>query len=93
MLTHCATRLRFEFNDISQVNAKEIEKLPGVISVVNKGGQFQVVVGNEVQQSYRAIISVIGKKTESSGPKKDKTLKRKAGFRALLASFQRRSHR
>lgn len=78
MLTHCATRLRFEFNDISQVNAKEIEKLPGVISVVNKGGQFQVVVGNEVQQSYRAIISVIGKKTESSGPKKGQKNEKKS---------------
>lgn len=78
MLTHCATRLRFEFNDISQVNAKEIEKLPGVISVVNKGGQFQVVVGNEVQQSYRAIISVIGKKTESSGQKKGQKNEKKS---------------
>ncbi|WP_310877338.1 beta-glucoside-specific PTS transporter subunit IIABC [Priestia megaterium] len=78
MLTHCATRLRFEFNDISQVNAKEIEKLPGVISVVNKGGQFQVVVGNEVQQSYRAIINIIGEKTNSSGAKKGQNREKKS---------------
>ncbi|AKP76620.1 EIIBCA-Bgl [Priestia megaterium Q3] len=78
MLTHCATRLRFEFNDISQVNAKEIEKLPGVISVVNKGGQFQVVVGNEVQQSYRAIINIIGEKTNSSGAKKGQNSEKKS---------------
>ncbi|MCM3544405.1 beta-glucoside-specific PTS transporter subunit IIABC [Priestia megaterium] len=78
MLTHCATRLRFEFNDISQVKAKEIEKLPGVISVVNKGGQFQVVVGNEVQQSYRAIINIIGEKTNSSGPKKGQNSEKKS---------------
>lgn len=59
-LTHCATRLRFEFNDMSQVQVEKIEKLPGVISVVNKGGQFQVVIGNEVQQAYRAILNETG---------------------------------
>lgn len=59
-LTHCATRLRFEFNDMSKVETEKIKNLPGVISVVNKGGQFQVVVGNDVQQAYKAIIHEIG---------------------------------
>ena len=59
-LTHCATRLRFEFNDMSKVQVKKIKDLPGVISVVNKGGQFQVVIGNDVQQAYRAIIHETG---------------------------------
>lgn len=54
-LTHCATRLRFEFYDMSKVQKKEIEKQPGVISVVEKGGQFQVIIGNEVQTAFRAI--------------------------------------
>ncbi len=36
---------------------KKLEKLPGVISVVHKGGQFQVIIGNDVQTSYRAIIN------------------------------------
>ncbi|HDK7168044.1 TPA: PTS glucose transporter subunit IIA [Clostridium botulinum] len=56
-LTHCATRLRFELNDKSKVQMKKLEKLPGVISVVDKGGQFQVIIGNDVQTSYRAIIN------------------------------------
>lgn len=59
-LTHCATRLRFEFNDFSKVKVEEIKKLQGVISVVNKGGQFQIVIGNDVQQAYRAILNKIG---------------------------------
>lgn len=54
-LTHCATRLRFEFYDMSKVQKAQIEKEPGVISVVEKGGQFQVVIGNEVQTAFRAI--------------------------------------
>ncbi|MFW5401165.1 beta-glucoside-specific PTS transporter subunit IIABC [Yersinia sp. 1252 StPb PI] len=59
-LTHCATRLRFEFNDDTKVDAKQIEKLEGVISVVERGGQFQIVVGNNVQQTYRTILKEIG---------------------------------
>ncbi len=59
-LTHCATRLRFEFNDSHAVQAEAIAKLPGVISVVDRGGQFQVVIGNDVQVTYRAILNEIG---------------------------------
>ena len=54
-LTHCATRLRFEFYDKGKVDTKKIETLSGVISVVDKGGQFQIVIGNEVQTVFRAI--------------------------------------
>lgn len=54
-LTHCATRLRFEFYDMNKVNTKKIETLNGVISVVEKGGQYQIVIGNEVQSVFRAI--------------------------------------
>ena len=56
-LTHCATRLRFEFYDMNKVNTKKVESLNGVISVVEKGGQYQVVIGNEVQSVFRAIQS------------------------------------
>lgn len=56
-LTHCATRLRFEFYDMDKVNTKKIEHLNGVISVVAKGGQYQIVIGNEVQAVFSAIQS------------------------------------
>lgn len=74
-LTHCATRLRFELNNISKVKVREIEKLPGIISVVNKGGQFQVVIGTEVQTAYRSILSNIENNVggnEEAGDKKEK---------------------
>ncbi|GEN88544.1 beta-glucoside-specific PTS transporter subunit IIABC [Oceanobacillus sojae] len=78
MLTHCATRLRFEFHDYSKVEKEQIEKLPGVISVVNKGGQFQIIVGNEVQQVYRAIHEEIGpegdQKNNSNNNKEKKSV-------------------
>lgn len=74
-LTHCATRLRFELKDMSNVQVNKIEKLAGVISVVNKGGQFQVVIGNGVQTAYRAILNKLGNKPSSnkdSNKKKEK---------------------
>lgn len=65
-LTHCATRLRFEFHDFSKVKVEEIKKLQEVISVVNKGGQFQIVIGNDVQQAYRAILNKMGQFQEKN---------------------------
>lgn len=59
-LTHCATRLRFEFCDRSKVDVSAIERTQGVISVVDKGGQFQVVVGNDVPITYRTLINEMG---------------------------------
>lgn len=69
-LTHCATRLRFEFCDRAKVKEDAIKNTPGVISVVDKGGQFQVVVGNDVPITYRVLINEMGGtagKTDTTG--------------------------
>lgn len=41
-ITHCATRLRMRLanNEIAHKNKQKIESLEGVISVVEKAGQF-----------------------------------------------------
>ena len=59
-LTHCATRLRMEFHDRDKVDAAAIQNTPGVISVVEQGGQFQVIIGNDVPVTYRAILNEMG---------------------------------
>ncbi|MCX2750030.1 beta-glucoside-specific PTS transporter subunit IIABC [Arthrobacter sp. MI7-26] len=46
--THCATRLRLKLHDESKANTAAVEQLPGVITVMKAGGQYQVVVGNNV---------------------------------------------
>lgn len=53
---HCATRLRFILKDSSKANKKKVEKLNGVISVVESGGQFQIVIGNKVKDLYNTMI-------------------------------------
>ncbi|NFP91748.1 beta-glucoside-specific PTS transporter subunit IIABC [Clostridium sporogenes] len=75
-LTHCATRLRFELNDKSKVEMKKLENLPGVISVVDKGGQFQVIIGNDVQTSYRAIINETSGLINSPNKQHNKNVKK-----------------
>lgn len=65
-LTHCATRLRFEFYDKGKVQAEKISDMSEVISVVDKGGQFQIVIGNEVARVYRVIMNECGNNFDSN---------------------------
>lgn len=58
-LTHCFTRLRFQLKNSNKANKEMIEHLEGVISVVESGGQFQVVLGTKVNQVYDAMVPMI----------------------------------
>ena len=59
-ITHCATRLRFRLKDESKANKEAVCKVKGVINVVEKGGQFQVIIGNEVAQAFDAVEALTG---------------------------------
>ena len=56
-VTHCATRLRFKIRDAGKVDKRAVEAAPGVVTLVVAGGQYQVVVGNEVPLAYQAVIA------------------------------------
>lgn len=56
-LVHCATRLRFVLKDESRADAAAIRAVPGVITTAQAGGQYQVVIGNDVPDVYAAIQS------------------------------------
>lgn len=64
-LTHCFTRLRFQLKDTKKANKETIEHLEGVISVVESGGQFQVVLGTKVTNVYDAILPALTMDTTS----------------------------
>lgn len=59
-LEHCATRLRFKLKDQHKANAAALKRNPGVIMVVESGGQFQVVIGNHVGDVYQAVMAATG---------------------------------
>ncbi|RWR18068.1 PTS beta-glucoside transporter subunit IIBCA [Microbacterium enclense] len=54
-LVHCATRLRFVLKDESKADATALRATPGVITTAQAGGQYQVVIGNDVPDVYAAI--------------------------------------
>lgn len=49
-VTNCMTRLRFNLNDVRKANTDAIKKLDGVQGVVNKNGQFQIIIGTNVSK-------------------------------------------
>nr|WP_120492313.1 glucose PTS transporter subunit IIA [Corynebacterium lactis] len=58
-LTHCATRLRFELNDMSKIDEAKIDKVPGVLGVVHQGdNRYQVICGGGVESMYSAITNL-----------------------------------
>ncbi|MGK3123712.1 PTS beta-glucoside transporter subunit IIABC [Candidatus Pantoea formicae] len=54
---HCATRLRFKLRDSQKAQTAALKNNPGVIMVVESGGQYQVVIGNQVADVYRALTT------------------------------------
>lgn len=69
--THCMTRLRFTLVDDRKVDKDMLERAEGVIKVLNAGGQYQVVIGNEVGAVYENICSRFNLKTDSNSSNTD----------------------
>ena len=57
-LTHCATRLRFILKDDSKAQTEALKSTAGVLGVVKNGGQYQVIIGNDVNHVYKPIAEV-----------------------------------
>lgn len=77
VVTHCATRLRFELKDSSKADRDKISAIPGVLKCLESGGQFQVVIGPNVTTAYQAVLEVFdGQKNgePSSGTADKKSL-------------------
>lgn len=74
-VTHCMTRLRFNLNDNKKADKETLKNTPGVMGVMENGGQFQVIIGNDVPKVYNALVGNMskganaGSSTASTGPK------------------------
>ncbi|WP_334324577.1 PTS trehalose transporter subunit IIBC [Gilliamella apicola] len=55
-VTHCLTRLRFALVDPKAANVDAIEELPFVKGCFNNAGQFQVIIGTNVDSYYKSLI-------------------------------------
>lgn len=59
-VSHCLTRLRFVLKNTAQADIKAIETIPSVKGCFTNGGQFQVVIGTEVDEFYKLLIAQTG---------------------------------
>lgn len=53
-LGHCMTRLRFVLKDEGKADAEAIKKIGGVLGVVSSGGQFMVILGQNLLPVFEA---------------------------------------
>ena len=57
-LTHCITRLRFKLKDESKAQTDVLKETDGIVTVMQSGGQYQIVIGNHVTDVYEAVCEV-----------------------------------
>lgn len=60
--------------DDSKADDEEIKSIKEVLSLVKKGGQYQLVIGNNVDRVYNDLAKVIGIGSGDNGKKNDDRL-------------------
>lgn len=70
-VSHCLTRLRFVLNDTAKADQKGLEDLSLVKGCFTNAGQFQVVIGTEVDEVYKILIELSGKSEASKDDAKN----------------------
>lgn len=65
-LTHCITRLRFNLKDESKADETKLKELDGVIGIIKQNGQFQVIIGNDVDKVFDILMPKLNLKNINS---------------------------
>ncbi|MDP9697786.1 MULTISPECIES: beta-glucoside-specific PTS transporter subunit IIABC [Paenibacillus] len=81
---HCSTRLRMNLKDPNQAKTEEIKSMDGVMGAVYSGGQYQVIIGNDVSYVYNELKQMI---TINTDEKPEPNKKRDMSFKGLFESF------
>ncbi|MGR6128972.1 beta-glucoside-specific PTS transporter subunit IIABC [Paenibacillus sp. SER-28] len=76
---HCSTRLRMTLRKPELAQTDEIKALDGIMGAVNSGGQYQVIIGNDVGYVYNELVKLLDPNKSSSDEaekvKADRSLK------------------
>lgn len=59
-VSHCVTRMRFVLVKTELADVEKIENIASVKGTFTQSGQFQVIIGNDVQSFYNEFIEVSG---------------------------------
>ncbi|WP_145148764.1 beta-glucoside-specific PTS transporter subunit IIABC [Paenibacillus xylanexedens] len=80
---HCSTRLRFTLKNSKLANTEEIKRLDGVIGAVDSGGQYQVIIGNDVSYVYNELAPLVSMDTSGDEVKPQRDYSPKGLFNAF----------
>ncbi len=59
-VAHCMTRLRFTLKDIDAPDSEKVRSIKGVVGAQISGGQYQVIIGNNVEKVYNELCDLGG---------------------------------
>ncbi|TYR81830.1 PTS beta-glucoside transporter subunit EIIBCA [Priestia megaterium] len=88
-VTRCATRLRIVLKRSKPKAKEKVSAMPGVITVVENSGQFQVVIGQHVGQVYEEFSSLVNVETSEEKAENKGTILNRiiATMSAVFAPF------
>ncbi|MGN0293209.1 MAG: glucose PTS transporter subunit IIA [Lachnospiraceae bacterium] len=87
-LGHCMTRLRFVLKDESKADTEAIKRIKGVLGVVSAGGQYMVILGQNLLPVFEAAQKEFnlstGDTSDENPDKKKEPLTLKSAVNAVL---------
>lgn len=86
-VTHCVTRMRFVLADPSRADVDAIEELPSAKGTFTQSGQFQVIIGNEVQEFYNDFVKVSGVEGVSKEAVKEQAKSQQNWLQKLMSNL------
>lgn len=65
-VAHCITRLRFSLVDGTKFDSDRIKRLKGVLGTTVANNQYQVIIGNQVDEVYKEVMAYLGLTADES---------------------------
>ncbi len=82
---HCSTRLRFNLKQPEKAKTEDIKAMDGVMGAVYSGGQYQVIIGNDVGYVYNELLKLATPSNEHTSS--SMSAKRDLSFKSLFERF------
>ncbi|WP_339169238.1 beta-glucoside-specific PTS transporter subunit IIABC [Paenibacillus sp. FSL H7-0943] len=82
---HCSTRLRINLHNPSLAKTEEIKALTPVMGAVYSGGQYQVIIGNDVGYVYNEMVKLLD--SDKTAPAQEISAKPDRSLKGLFNSF------
>lgn len=86
-VTHCMTRLRFVLKNQELADIKKIEEIKSVKGTFTSGGQFQIIIGNNVSSFYKEMTKEFGISESTKEENKEIAKRNMNAFERFLSTM------